>query len=93
MRVYRLITQSRVESGILARATSKKDLDNIIIQAGMFNQKANDTERNNVLLDLLKQADDKEDDEEAAEEVYNDEQLNEVIARDDKEFELFQSMD
>ena len=45
------------------------------------------------MLDLLKQADDKEDDEEAAEEVYNDEQLNEVIARDDKEFELFQSMD
>ena len=74
VRVYRLVTQSRVESGILARATEKKDLDNIIIQAGGFNQKTSDTERNNALLEFLKQNDDKDDDdEEAAEEVYNDE--------------------
>ena len=96
VRVYRLITQSPVEAGILARATSKKDLDNIIIQAGMFNQKASDQERNNVLLDLLKQTEEKEeDDEEAdeADEVYNDEELNQVIARDEDEFETFQKMD
>ena len=93
VRVYRLITQSRVESGILSRATSKKELDNIIIQAGMFNQKASDQERNNVLVDLLKQTEDKEDDDEEAGEVFNDEELNEVIARDDKEFEDFQKMD
>jgi len=37
VRVYRLITRSNVEEGILDRATSKKDLDNKIIQAGMFN--------------------------------------------------------
>jgi len=37
VRVYRLITHSKVEAGLLARATSKKELDNIIIQAGMFN--------------------------------------------------------
>ena len=54
VRVYRLITQSRVESGILARAGYKMNLDNIIIQAGMFNQKASDKERNDLLIDLLK---------------------------------------
>ena len=58
VRVYRLITQSRVESGILARAGYKMNLDNIIIQAGMFNQKASDKERNDLLINLLKQADD-----------------------------------
>jgi hypothetical protein len=34
------------------------NLDNIIIQAGMFNQKASDKERNDLLVNLLKQADD-----------------------------------
>jgi len=37
VRIYRLITNSRVEEGILNKAEEKKDLDNIIIQAGMFN--------------------------------------------------------
>ena len=46
VRIYRLITHSRVETGLLSRATSKKELDNIIIQAGMFNQQASDRERN-----------------------------------------------
>jgi len=37
---------------------------------------------------------DKDDeDNEAAEEVYTDEQLNEIISRNDEEFELFQKMD
>jgi ATP-dependent helicase STH1/SNF2 len=45
VRVYRLISHSRVEEGILSKALSKKDLDNKIIQAGMFNQKASDQER------------------------------------------------
>ena len=71
------------------------NLDNIIIQAGMFNQKASDKERNDLLINLLKQADDDnvQDDFEEAEEIYNDEQLNEVIARDENEFELFTKMD
>ena len=34
-----------------------------------------------------------QDDFEEAEEIYNDEQLNEVIARDEHEFELFTKMD
>jgi hypothetical protein len=34
-----------VEEGIFSRANYKKDLDNKIIQAGMFNQKASDQER------------------------------------------------
>ena len=42
VRVYRLISKTIVEEGILERATNKKDLDAKIIQAGLFNQKASD---------------------------------------------------
>ena len=34
-----------------------------------------------------------DDDAEAAEEVYTDEQLNEIISRNDEEYEVFQKMD
>lgn len=37
VKVFRLITRSIVEEGILSRACSKKALDAKIIQAGMFN--------------------------------------------------------
>jgi len=43
-----------VEEGILNKALSKKDLDNKIIQAGMFNQKASDQERQLKLENLIR---------------------------------------
>jgi SNF2 family DNA or RNA helicase len=93
VRVYRLISNSQVEEGILSKALSKKDLDNKIIQAGMFNQKASDQERQIKLENLIRQqyelensSDNNDDDKD---EVYDDEELNEVIARNDTEFELF----
>ena len=47
----------------------KKDLDNKIIQAGMFNDKASDMERQKRLEDLIRKdyADDEEGDEESSE--------------------------
>lgn len=98
VRVYRLISNSQVEEGILSKALSKKDLDNKIIQAGMFNQKASDQERQMKLENLIRQQyemDDNEnnDEEKDEDEVYDDEELNEVISRNDQEFELFQKMD
>ena len=44
------------------------------------------------LESLLKKDEDEKEDEEN-EDVYTDEQLNEIIARDDKEYDLFQTMD
>lgn len=74
VRVYRLITHSRVESGLFARASSKRELDNIIIQAGQFNQneKNKEVDRNQMLRELLGRADDEEE-EDDNEEVYTDE--------------------
>lgn len=107
VKVYRLITRSIVEEGILSRAVSKKDLDNKIIQSGMFNQKASDQERHKALKELIKKdyqtvdiekenADDSgsdKDDTEEYEDFYTDEQLNDIISRNDAEYEMFQQMD
>ena len=45
VRVFRLITATKVEENILSRAAFKIGLDDKIIQAGMFNDKASDIER------------------------------------------------
>lgn len=90
VRVFRLITKTVIEESILTRASYKKDLDNKIIDAGMFNNKASDIERQKKLEDLIK-ADNEESDDEN--EVPDDDQLNEMISRSDEEFQLFQQMD
>jgi SNF2 family DNA or RNA helicase len=63
VRVYRLITATRVEEGILARATYKKGLENKIIVAGMFNENASDLERQHKLEELIRKNVDDDDDE------------------------------
>ena len=72
VRCYRLITHSRVEAGLFARANEKLELDNVIIQAGKFNQTAGAAERTRMLENLLKRDDGKDEDHDA-EEVYTDE--------------------
>lgn len=64
VRVYRLITTTKIEEGILSKATQKKDLDAKIIQAGMFNEKASDYERQKRLEDLIRK--DYEEEEEGS---------------------------
>lgn len=99
VRVYRLITNSRVEEGMLSKAEEKKDLDELIIQAGGFGQKLSDSDRQKKLKDLVTnrlgeaQMNANEEENDTGEEVYTDEQLNEVISRNDEEFEIFQRMD
>ncbi|PRP74645.1 putative global transcription activator SNF2L2-like [Planoprotostelium fungivorum] len=89
VRVFRLVSQNSVEEKILERATFKLDVDAKVIQAGMFNNHANDKMRAAMLENLLHDdADDKE-----LEVVTSDEQINSLIARSDDEYQLFQQMD
>ena len=71
----------------------KKDLDNKIIQAGMFNDKASDMERQKRLEDLIRKdyADDEEGEQES--EIPNDDQINEIISRSPEEYEIFTKID
>ena len=58
MRVYRLITATKVEEGILSKAMYKKGLDDLIIQAGMYNDDATDVDRQKKLEEIKRKDDD-----------------------------------
>ena len=89
VRVLRLMTVNSVEERILAAARYKLNMDEKVIQAGMFDQKSTGRERHQFLQTILHQDD--ADDEEN--EVPDDETVNQMIARNEGEFELFQKMD
>jgi ATP-dependent helicase STH1/SNF2 len=90
VKVFRLITKTKIEEEILQKAAYKKNLDEKIIKAGLFNIKSSDTERRKRLEDLLRI--EKEDDEEE-DEVPNDEEVNTMLARTEEEYKLFDKMD
>ncbi|XP_073979310.1 ATP-dependent helicase brm-like isoform X2 [Rhodnius prolixus] len=89
VRVLRLMTVNSVEERILAAARYKLNMDEKVIQAGMFDQKSTGSERQQFLQSILHQ--DGADDEEN--EVPDDETVNQMIARSESEFETFQRMD
>jgi len=74
----RLVTNTWIEEEILAKAASKQDLDEVIIQAGMYNDKSTDSERRERLEDLLKK---RATDSDSDDEIPDDEQINEMLAR------------
>ncbi|KAJ3035239.1 hypothetical protein HDV00_004147 [Rhizophlyctis rosea] len=92
VRIFRLITANSVEENILARAQQKLDMDGKVIQAGKFDNKTSDMEREKLLRSLFggEDEDDKATDDD---EVMTDEQLNEVLARTEEEEILFNEMD
>ncbi|XP_050537344.1 ATP-dependent helicase brm [Daktulosphaira vitifoliae] len=90
VRVLRLMTVNSVEERILAAARYKLNMDEKVIQAGMFDQKSTGSERQQFLQSILHQ-DDGDDEEEN--EVPDDEVVNQMIARSVEEFETFQKMD
>nr|CAB3266379.1 probable global transcription activator SNF2L2 [Phallusia mammillata] len=89
VRVLRLMTVNSVEEKILAAARYKLNVDEKVIQAGMFDQKSTGSQRRAFLFKIVQRGttDDDED------EVHDDETLNQMIARTEPEFELFQQMD
>ncbi|TSN86087.1 putative global transcription activator SNF2L2 [Bagarius yarrelli] len=89
VRVLRLCSVNSVEEKILAAAKYKLNVDQKVIQAGMFDQKSSSHERRAFLQAIL------EHEEQNAEEdeVPDDETLNQMIARNEEEFELFMRMD
>ncbi|CAH0558695.1 unnamed protein product [Brassicogethes aeneus] len=90
VRVLRLMTVNSVEERILAAAKYKLTMDEKVIQAGMFDQKSTGSERQQFLQSILHN-DGTEDEEEN--EVPDDETVNQMLARSEQEFELFQKLD
>ncbi|CAI4211781.1 unnamed protein product [Parascedosporium putredinis] len=90
VRILRLISSNSVEERILERARFKLDMDGKVIQAGRFDNKSSETDRDAMLRTLLEAADMAEAGEQ---EEMNDEELNMILARGDHEFSIFQKMD
>ena len=91
VRILRLITEKSIEENILARAQEKLDLDGKVIQAGRFDNKSTNEEREMLLRALFESRE--EGNESDEEEEMDDDELNEILARNDDELVLFKKMD
>jgi SNF2 family DNA or RNA helicase len=90
VRVFRLITVNSIEERILERANFKLDIDQKIIEAGMFNKKSTASDRRSFLLNLLQKEKEEEGDGDV---IPDDTQINQMLARTDEEFVAFEQMD
>ncbi|GMF63357.1 unnamed protein product [[Candida] boidinii] len=89
VRILRLITSDSIEEYILERAHQKLDIDGKVIQAGKFDQKSTSEEQEALLRQLIENEDTgKEDDENL-----NDDELNEILARNEDEIGIFKKLD
>ncbi|ORY08109.1 hypothetical protein K493DRAFT_343669 [Basidiobolus meristosporus CBS 931.73] len=90
VRILRLISENSIEETILARAQYKLDMDGKVIQAGKFDNKSTAEEREAFLRSLLEVDNSNESD---MDEELNDDDLNEIIARNSEEFSIFKRID
>ena len=90
VRILRLVTEKSVEETILARAQDKLEIEGKVIQAGKFDNQATADERELLLRAMLEADNDDEDDEDAE---FNDDELNQLLARGEHEVPIFQQID
>lgn len=90
VRILRLITSNSVEEKILERANYKLDMDGKVIQAGKFDNKSTENERDTMLRVMLESA---EAVESLEQEEMDDDDLNQIMMRHDHELITFQEMD
>ncbi|GFN20425.1 putative RSC complex subunit (Sth1) [Aspergillus tubingensis] len=91
VRILRLISSNSVEEKILERAQFKLDMDGKVIQAGKFDNKSTNEERDALLRTLLETAE--AADQIGDQEEMDDDDLNEIMARSDEELTTFQRID
>lgn len=92
VRILRLISSNSVEEKILERAQYKLDMDGKVIQAGKFDNKSTNEERDAFLKTLLEAAEAADQVGDQQEEMEDDD-LNMIMARSDDELALFAEMD
>ncbi|KAI9677451.1 MAG: hypothetical protein M1817_006405 [Caeruleum heppii] len=90
VRILRLISSNSIEEKILERAQYKLDMDGKVIQAGKFDNKSTNEEREQLLRTLMESVEVTED---LNQEEMDDDDLNLIMARSEDELELFKKMD
>ncbi|CAH2450423.1 Transcription regulatory protein [Komagataella phaffii CBS 7435] len=92
VRILRLITEDSIEEVILSKAYEKLDIDGKVIQAGRFDNKSTAEEQEAILRQLLEAGESKKSDSEFDDDM-DDDELNQLLARDDTELRKFQQLD
>ncbi|KAF7731676.1 hypothetical protein EC973_008847 [Apophysomyces ossiformis] len=92
VRIFRLISANSIEENILATANYKLDIDGKVIQAGKFDNRSTDEDREAFLRSLLEDKNDEQNDVEVEEDM-DDEELNEMLKRSDQEMVIFKKID
>ncbi|KAG2186621.1 hypothetical protein INT44_002845 [Umbelopsis vinacea] len=93
VRIFRLITEKSVEEMILARANYKLDIDGKVIQAGKFDNRSTDEDREAFLRSLLEDKTEEEKNDVDEDEEIDDEELNEMLKRSEEEMPIFERID
>lgn len=91
VRIFRLISTNSVEENILARANYKLDIDGKVIQAGKFDNRSTEEDREAFLRSLLEDKADEEND--GDDEDIDDEELNEILQRNESDIPIFHRID
>ncbi|KAF9890933.1 hypothetical protein FE257_005190 [Aspergillus nanangensis] len=91
VRILRLISSNSVEEKILERAQFKLDMDGKVIQAGKFDNKSTNEERDALLRTLLETAE--AADQIGEQEEMDDDDLNDIMSRSDEELVIFRRLD
>jgi ATP-dependent helicase STH1/SNF2 len=89
VRVFVLVTASPIEEKIYEIAQEKRDAEVKVIKAGMFDQRSTFKERQEFLESLMS----KDGNDGFDAETPDDDTFNQIIARGEKEYDLFTEMD
>lgn len=91
VQIFRFATNTVVENKILSAASQKMSMNDLVIEAGDFNHKSKvDPEKRKAMLQQLLEMDNEDVEED---QVPGDEQVNDMMARDEEELALYQSID
>lgn len=107
--MFRLVTTSIVEERILARATDKRNLNGLVVEAGKFTNK-DESESNKAMVESMlnewsaggagggegggvEGGEEGEIEEEVEAEVPDDDQINEMMSTHDNEMIIYETMD
>lgn len=88
VRIFVFVSVGTIEEVILEKAREKSEIDNKVIQAGMFNQTSVHADRAKVLESILRKAE-----FELGNDIPSHSEINSLLARNDEEFEQFERMD
>lgn len=93
VRILRLITEDSIEEMILERAVAKLEIDGKVIQAGKFDNKSTSEEQEALLRALMDKEEERRLKGVDEEDDLDDDELNQIIARNDDELITFQELD